>query len=90
MTAQSSLPDLSTLSDLELAQAIALRLAIKPNDWHRLNRNRLVRSQEQTAAALVYLLKGETNEALPRLQQAIGWLEQTVHPAPCPAHGSKK
>ncbi len=85
-----SAPDLNTLSDLELAQAIAHRLAIKPNDWHRLNRNRTVRAQEQVAAALVYLLKGNKEEAIPRLQQAIGWLDQTLTAPPCPTHGHPK
>lgn len=90
MTAQSFHPATDHLSDLELAQAIAVRLAIKPNDWHRLNRNRQVRAQEQAAAALVYLLKDEPEEALVRLQQAVGWLDHSLTAPPCPTHGEKK
>jgi hypothetical protein len=47
------------LSDVELAQVLAERLAIKPMDWHRLNRDRNVRAREQLAAALVFLLKDQ-------------------------------
>ncbi|MEM1308567.1 MAG: DUF6439 family protein [Cyanobacteria bacterium P01_C01_bin.70] len=81
--------DPQSLSDLELAQAIALRLAIKPHDWHRLNRNRQVRAQEQAAAALVYLLKNQPEEALSRLQQAVGWLDRSLTAPPCPTHGQR-
>lgn len=81
---------LQNLSDLELAQAIAARLAIQPNDWHRLNRNRKVRAQEQAAAALVYLLKDHPEEALSRLQQAVGWLDHSLTAPPCPTHGSQR
>ncbi|MBE7382642.1 MAG: hypothetical protein F6J95_014665 [Leptolyngbya sp. SIO1E4] len=80
----------NTLTDLELAQAIASRLAIQPNDWHRLNRNRKIRAQEQAAAALVYLLKDEPEEALVRLQQAVGWLDRSLSAPPCPTHGEKR
>ena len=87
-------PNLSTatsaLSDVELAQQLATQLAIKPNDWHRLNRNRKVRAQEQAAAALVYLLKDQPDEALTRLQQAVGWLDHTLTAPPCPTHGQKR
>ena len=89
MNSQTSQTALQDLSDLELAQAIAARLAIKPNDWHRLNRNRQVRAQEQTAAALVYLLRQDPEEALVRLQQAVGWLDRTLTAPPCPTHGEK-
>jgi len=89
MQPQTHPPDLQNLSDLELTQAIAARLAIKPNDWHRLNRNRKVRAQEQAAAALVYLLKDQPEEALSRLQQAVGWLDHSLTAPPCPTHGAK-
>ena len=79
-----------TDTELELAQMLASRLAIKPNDWHRLNRNRKVRAREQAAAALVYLLKDEPEEALSRLQQAVGWLDHSLTAPPCPTHGEKK
>ncbi|MEM6837490.1 MAG: DUF6439 family protein [Cyanobacteria bacterium P01_C01_bin.120] len=87
MNSTTTNTDLQSLSDLELVQAIALRLAIKPNDWHRLNRNRQVRAQEQAAAALVYLLKNQPEEALDRLQQAVGWLDKSLTAPPCPGHG---
>jgi len=89
MQSQTQSTDLQNLSDLELVQAIASRLAIKPNDWHRLNRNRKVRAQEQAAAALVYLLKDNPEEALSRLQQAVGWLDHSLTAPPCPTHGEK-
>jgi hypothetical protein len=77
------------LSDLELAQALAERLGIKPQDWHRLNRNRKVRAGEQMASALVYLLKDQPEEALVRLQQATGWLDRSLQAPPCPTHGHR-
>ncbi|MGF1567055.1 MAG: DUF6439 family protein [Nodosilinea sp.] len=80
-------PPVAQLSDLELAQILAQRLAIKPNDWHRLSSNRQVRAQEQLAAALVFLLKQRPEEALPRVQQAAGWLDRTLKAPPCPTHG---
>lgn len=83
-------PPVATLSDLQLAQLLAERLAIKSEDWHRLNRNRRLRAQEQLAAALVFLLKEQSDEALPRLEQAIGWLNQTVTAPPCPTHGQRR
>lgn len=84
---QSALEDWSTL---ELAQRLAERLAIQPQDWHRLNRNRHIRAQEQLAAALVYLLSQQPDEALPRVEQALGWLNRTVTAPPCPTHGHPK
>lgn len=80
----------NTLTDLELAQLVAARLAIKPNDWHRLNRNRSVRAQEQAAAALVYLLTDQPDEALMRLEQAVGWLDRSLSAPPCPTHHEKR
>ncbi len=89
MTSPTSNAKIQELSDLELAQTLASQLAIKPNDWHRLNRNRKIRAQEQAAAALVYLLKDEPEEALSRLQQAVGWLDHSLTAPPCPTHGQK-
>ena len=86
-------PDRSVLKSFgpeALAQALAEQLAIAPNDWHRLSANRAVRAREQAAAALVYMLKDKPEEALPRLQQAIGWLDKTLKAPPCPSHGEKK
>ncbi|MEO1127914.1 MAG: DUF6439 family protein [Cyanobacteria bacterium J06639_16] len=82
--------DLQHCDPLALAQALAAQLAIAPQDWHRLNRNRTVRAQEQTAAALVYLLKAEPEEALARLQQSVGWLDRSISAPPCPTHGDKQ
>lgn len=73
-----------------LAQALAEKLAIAPNDWHRLSSNRSVRAREQAAAALVYMLKNQPDEAIPRLQQAIGWLDKTLKAPPCPTHAEKR
>lgn len=80
----SSLQELSTL---ELAQALAERLAITEKDWHRLKSNRPARAGEQAAAALVFLLKDNPEEALARLQQAVGWLDRSISAPPCPTHG---
>jgi Family of unknown function (DUF6439) len=83
-------PNLNELSTTELAQALAQRLAITDKDWHRLKTNRSARASEQVAAALVFLLKDEAEEALPRLQQAIGWLDKSISAPPCPDHGHGK
>ncbi len=86
-------PDRSILKSFSpevLAQALAEKLAISANDWHRLNTNRTVRAREQTAAALVYMLKDQPQEALPRLTQAVGWLDKTLKAPPCPSHGAGK
>jgi Family of unknown function (DUF6439) len=83
-------PTTSHLSDLsteDLAQALAERLAIAPNNWHRLKANRKARASEQAAIALVYLLKDNPDEALTRLQQAAGWLDRSISAPPCPTHG---
>ncbi|MEL6604987.1 MAG: DUF6439 family protein [Cyanobacteria bacterium J06614_10] len=81
---------LSRLGPDVLAEALAAKLAIAPNDWHRLSSNRIVRAREQAAAALVYLLKDNPEEALPRLSQAVGWLDKTIKAPPCPTHGERK
>lgn len=81
---------LEALTDLELAQLLAERLAIKPLDWHRLNRDRRVRAREQLAAALVFLIKNQPEEALPRVQQAMGWLDHSLTAPPCPSHGERQ
>jgi uncharacterized small protein (DUF1192 family) len=75
------------LSTLELAQALAERLAIAPDDWHRLKANRKARAAEQAATALVYLLKDQPEEAQARLQQSVGWLDRSISAPPCPTHG---
>ncbi|HEY9645257.1 MAG TPA: DUF6439 family protein [Chroococcidiopsis sp.] len=80
---------LADVSTLELAQALAERLAIAPNDWHRLKSNRNARAREQIITALVYLLKDQPSESLPRLQQAVGWLDRSISAPPCPTHGTR-
>ena len=81
---------LKTVSPEALAQALAEKLAIPSQDWHRLSSNRTVRAREQAAAALVYLLKDQPEEALPRLAQAVGWLDKSIKAPPCPTHGEKR
>lgn len=73
-------------STLELAQALMERLSISPNDWHKLKSNRKVRANEQAAAAIVFLLKDQPEEALARLQQAVAWLDRSISAPPCPTH----
>ncbi|MFH7027777.1 MAG: DUF6439 family protein [Heteroscytonema crispum UTEX LB 1556] len=93
MTESTQLPKTSQLNEfstLELAQALMERLSISPNDWHRLKSNRKVRASEQAAAALVFLLKDQPQEALARLEQATGWLDRSISAPPCPTHGDKK
>ncbi len=91
MTPSSQLSKtLEELTTLELAQALADRLAITPTDWHRLQANRPARSGEQAAAALVFLLKDQPQEALARFNQAAGWLDRSLTAPPCPTHGVKK
>ncbi|MGF1535741.1 MAG: DUF6439 family protein [Elainellaceae cyanobacterium] len=78
------------LADIEtvaLAQALAERLAIAPQDWHRLKGNRTARAQEQAAIALIHLLNDQPKDALTRLQQAAGWLDRSISAPPCPTHG---
>lgn len=86
--ATSKTSALSDFSELELAQALAERLAIAPQDWHRLKGNRKARAAEQAAIALVYLLKDQPEEALARFQQASGWLDRSISAPPCPSHGN--
>ncbi|MDF2388179.1 hypothetical protein JMG10_42545 [Nostoc ellipsosporum NOK] len=92
MSETTQLPKTSQLNEfstVELAQVLMERLTISPNDWHRLKSNRNSRASEQVAAALVYLLKNQPQEALPRLEQATGWLDRSISAPPCPTHGNK-
>lgn len=75
-------------STLQLAQALSERLTISPQDWHQVKSNRKFRSREQAAAALVFLLKDQPEEALARLQQATAWLDRSISAPPCASHGS--
>ena len=78
------------LSDQELAQALMERLTLAEANWHSKKSNRAIRAKEQVAAALVYLLKGDKEEALPRLEQAVAWLNRSISAPPCPDHGDRK
>lgn len=82
--------NLSEISTLELAQILASRVAISERDWHRLKSNRQARSLEQTMAALILILKDQPAEAIAHLQQATGWLDNSISAPPCPTHGHKK
>uniref|UniRef100_A0A832H5G7 Uncharacterized protein n=1 Tax=Oscillatoriales cyanobacterium SpSt-402 TaxID=2282168 RepID=A0A832H5G7_9CYAN len=84
---QSSNSALQQFSAEELAQALLQKLAITDKDWHRLKANRKARASEQTAAALVLLLKDQPEDALARLQQATGWLDRSISAPPCETHG---
>ncbi len=75
---------------LESAQALAERLTITSGDWHRLKANRKARALQQAAAAIVFLLKDQPQEALARLHQAAGWLDKSVTAPPCPTHGHRQ
>jgi hypothetical protein len=79
-------PDLSQLTTLELAQALAERLRINESDWHRLKSNRARRAQEQAAAGLVLLINEQKEDGLAHLQQATGWLDRSISAPPCPSH----
>ncbi len=80
---------LTQFSTLELAQALAERMAINDQDWHRLKSNRPARAGEQVTAALILLIQDQPAEALIRLQQASGWLDRSVSAPPCPTHGHR-
>lgn len=71
----------------ELAQILAQKTTIMPNDWHRLKSNRQAQALQQITSALVFLLKNQPEEALPRLKQAVGWLDKSISAPPCPTHG---
>ncbi|BAW96185.1 hypothetical protein NIES970_11080 [[Synechococcus] sp. NIES-970] len=79
--------DLTQIDSLELAQALAAKLAIAPNDWHRLKGNRKAQASQQLTAALVFLLNDNPEAALIHLEQAKGWLDRSLSAPPCPSHG---
>ena len=82
--------EIDQLSNLELAQIIAQKVTISNYDWHKLKNDGQAQATQQLAASLVYLLKGDTEEALQHLNQAQGWLDKTIKPLPCPTHGHQK
>ena len=84
-------PDLaSDLSEVELAQALAARLAIPHQDWHRLKGNQQAQAKQQLASAMVFLLKEQPQEALIHLNQAVEWLNGSLKSPPCPDSHKKK
>ena len=85
----SQISPLDEISTLELAQALMKRLSITPEDWHRLKSNRNARASEQIAAAMVFLVKNDPQEAQARIEQALGWLDKSISAPPCPTHGHK-
>ncbi|NTW19662.1 MAG: hypothetical protein AN484_05530 [Aphanizomenon flos-aquae WA102] len=85
----SQINQLHEISTLELAQALMKRLSITPEDWHRLKSNRNARASEQIAAAMVFLVKNDPQEAQARIEQALGWLDKSISAPPCPTHGHK-
>lgn len=82
--------NLEEMSNLEIARILAERMTISSYDWHKLKNNRKAQAAQQLTASLVYLLNGETEEALVRINQAQGWLDRSIDPLPCPTHGHKK
>ena len=85
-TQLSQKASLQDLNNLELAQALAERLAIPHKDWHRLKGNRQAQAAQQLASALVFLLKEQPESALSHTNQAQGWLDRSLKAPPCPDH----
>ena len=79
--------EIDELTNLELAQILARKVAISNYDWHKLKNNRQAQAVQQITASLVYLLNGDSQEALQHLNQAQGWLDRTIKPMACPDHG---
>lgn len=77
------------VTPLALAQTLADRLAISPQDWHHLKANRKAQASQDLAVALVYLLKDNPQEALAHIQQAAGWLDRSISAPPCPSHSHR-
>ncbi|MBR8830721.1 MAG: hypothetical protein N5P05_000778 [Chroococcopsis gigantea SAG 12.99] len=80
---------LQSFTTLELAQALAARLAIAPEDWHRLKANRQAQAGQHLSSALIFLLGDQPQLALPHINQAAGWLDRSISAPPCPSHGHK-
>jgi hypothetical protein len=87
MMQNSSTISPETLTTTALAQCLAEKLAIAPKDWHRLKANRKAQAGQELAAALVFLLKDQPEEALSHINQAAGWLDRSISAPPCPSHG---
>jgi hypothetical protein len=83
-TKRSPAKQLHDISNLELAQILAQRLAISHRDWHRLQGDRKAQAQQQLISALIFLLKDRSDLALDHLQQATGWLDRSLKAPGCP------
>ncbi|MGV2826596.1 DUF6439 family protein [Myxosarcina sp. GI1(2024)] len=83
-TPRSKTELLTQLTAEELAQALAAKLTIAHQDWHRLKGDRQAQAKQQLASALVFLLKEQPETALVHLNQAVGWLEGSLASPPCP------
>ncbi|MEM9276799.1 MAG: DUF6439 family protein [Cyanobacteria bacterium P01_F01_bin.143] len=88
-TQLSQKASLQNLTNLELAQTLAERLAISHKDWHRLKGNRKAQAAQQLTSALVFLLKEQPESALIHTNQAQGWLDRSLKAPACPDHGKK-
>jgi hypothetical protein len=85
-------PTLAALADYtprDLARALLEQLSVDERDWHRLKGDRRVRAREQVAAALVFMLADNNDEARQRLEHALDWIDRRVSAPPCPDHGSR-
>lgn len=85
-------PTLAALADYtprDLARALLEQLRVDERDWHRLKGDRRIRAREQVAAALVFMLADNTDEARQRLTHALDWLDRRVSAPPCPDHSSR-
>lgn len=77
---------LQAVETIAIAQALLERLALTDDQWHRYKNNRPARAREQTAAALLALLHDRPDDAQAHLQQALGLLDRSITPPPCPTH----
>ncbi|WP_126148020.1 DUF6439 family protein [Synechococcus elongatus] len=77
---------LREVDTIAIAQVLLERLALTDDQWHRYKNNRPVRAREQTAAAVLALLQDRPDDAQAHLQQALGLLDRSITPPPCPTH----
>lgn len=75
---------LENISNLELAQELAQRLAISHRDWHRLQGDRKAQAGQQLTSALIFLLKDQPELAITHIKQAAGWLDKSLKAPGCP------
>ncbi len=85
-------PTLVALADYtprDLARALLEQLSVDERDWHRLKGDRRIRAREQVAAALVFMLADNNDEARQRLEHALDWIDRRVSAPPCPDHSAR-